>query len=169
MAKHMIWFGVIIATALLQTMWPDFLKIQGALPDLVLIAVVYFAVAEGDERAMFTGLVGGVYLDVASAEILGHHVLGLVIAGFMASRVSTRLITEHPAVKAGLVLFAAAFHGILFTAILYVQKPDIGFTSHILTSVIPDAFYTALLAPVLFFVFALIFQGREAPATGAMR
>lgn len=159
--KNIIWGVAVVLAALMQTTWPDFLKVQGVLPDLTLVLVVYFAIVEGEERAMFTGLLGGIYQDVASNTSLGHHVLCLVILGYVVGRFSTRLITEHPAIKAGLVFGAGLAHGILFTSILYVQKPDLSFFFLILTSVVPSAFYSALMTPVVFFLLGWTFHRRE--------
>lgn len=159
--KNVLWLGVVVLAALMQSTWPDVLKVEGVLPDLTLVLVVYFAIVEGDERAMFTGLVGGVYQDVASNSVLGHHVLCLVLLGFVIARFSNRLITEHPAVKAGLVFLAGLGHGILFTAILYVQKPNIEAIQTVFTQVVPAAFYSALVTPILFFLLGFLFHRRD--------
>lgn len=161
MIRNALWLLTVVAAALLQTTWPDVLKVEGVLPDLGLVLVVYFAIAEGEERAMFTGVIGGIYQDVASNTVLGHHVLCLVVIGFIAGRLSTRLITEHPAIKAALVFCAGLGHGVLFTMIQYVQKPDIGVLYLIATSVIPGAFYSALAAPFVFIVLRLLFHRKE--------
>jgi len=166
MKKNVIWFIVVVVGTLLQTTWPDALKLQGVLPDVALLLVVYFAVMEGEERAMFTGLIGGVYQDVASDATLGHHVLCLVAVGFVMGRLSTRLVTEHPVVKAGLVFLAALSAGILYIAIQYVQQPANGAFNPILTSAIPSAFYTALLTPVVFLILGWSFQAKKTASGG---
>jgi len=152
MARNLVWFTIVVTAALLQATWPDRLKLQQVLPDLCLILVVYFAISEGEERAMFTGVVGGIYQDVASNAVLGHHVLCLVCVGYAAGRIATRLVTEHPAVKAGLVFAAGLAHGILFQSILYIQNPDNGFIYPVATLAAPAAFYTALVTPLMFFL-----------------
>jgi len=62
------------------------------------------------------------------------------------------LITEHPAVKAGIVLVASIAHGTLYTCIQYVQTPDMSALQTIFSTVMPGAFYTALVTPLVFFV-----------------
>lgn len=161
MRRNILWFIVVVLAALLQTTWPDSLKIEGVIPDLTLVLVVYFAIAEGEERAMLTGLLGGVYQDVASSSVLGHHVICLVLVGYTVGRFSTRLVTEHPAIKAGLVFCAGIAHGILYTFIAYVQRPDLGLIYTIATSVVPSAFYSALVTPLAYYVLAWLFHRRE--------
>lgn len=158
---NLIWFVLVAFAALLQTTWPDALKVQEVLPDITLLLVVYFALNAGEERAMYTGLLGGIYQDVASNSVLGHHVLCHVIVGYVVGRISMRLITDHPAIKAGLVFAAALADGILFSTVLFVQEPSVGFLYTVVASVVPGAFYTAVLTPFVFAGLSLIFEDRR--------
>lgn len=164
---YLFWFACVILAALLQTNWPEFLKLQDVSPDIVLVLVVYFAIAFGEERAMITALVGGLYLDVAVNTTLGHHVLCYVLIGYFCGRLSTRLITEHEAIKAGLVLLASFLQGVLFLAIQYVQEPQGGMLYPILSTAVPAAFYSAVVTPIVFVAVERIFHRREA-ITGGM-
>lgn len=163
MLYNLIWIVTVIVMALAQTTWPDFLTVQSVTPDLTLILVVYFAITEGEERAMFTGALGGIYQDVASKAILGHNVLCFVIVGYAAGRLATRLVTDHPAVKAGLVFLAGLAQGVLFTCIRYVQYPDTPVVETVLTVVVPASFYTALITPFVFVVLSRLFGAVAAP------
>lgn len=168
MLYNTLWIVTVVVTALVQSAWPDFLKLQSVSPDLVLILVVYFAIAEGEERAMFTGALGGLYLDVASKVDLGQNVFCLVVVGYAAGRLSTRLVTEHPAVKAGLVLLAGIAQGILYTGIEYVQEPAVTpVVETVLTVVVPASFYTALITPLLYFGLGKMFGERITPQGSA--
>lgn len=151
MRKNLIWVLTVMVVSLVETTWLGVVQVQGVLPNLVLLLVVFFALAEGEERAMFTGFLGGVFQDIAANTTLGHHVLCYVVVGYIAGRISTRLVTEHPAVKAGLVFCASLISGVLYTLIQYVQTPDMGAIQFLATSVIPAAFYTALFTPIVFF------------------
>ena len=150
MRTNAIWAIVVVLTALIEAKWPYTLRIQGVVPQLVLVLVVYFAVTEGEERAMFTGVFGGLFQDVATDVALGHHVLCLVVVGYLAGAMSRRLITENPAVKAGAVFCASILHGLLYIAIDYIQRADPGYLAALLATVLPEAFYTALTTPILF-------------------
>jgi rod shape-determining protein MreD len=162
MLYNILWIVTVMVMALVQTTWPDFLTFQNVTPDLTLILVVYFAILEGEERAMFTGAIGGIYQDVASKAVLGHNVLCLVIVGYAAGRLSTRLVTDHPAVKAGLVFLAGLAQGFLFLCIQYVRHPDTPVLESLLTVVVPASFYTALITPFVFFGLARVFRARSA-------
>jgi len=158
MRRNLLWAVIVITAALIQTTWLDTIRIQGVLPDLTLLLVVYFALLEGEERAMFTGVLGGLYQDVAGNALLGHHILAYVVVGYLAGRLTRRLITEHPAVKVGVVLGASILCGILFTGVQYVQTPEMRALHTILATVVPEAFYTALVTPLVFFILSRPFR-----------
>lgn len=151
MRRNIGWIGVTVLAALLEPTWLEKISLQDVLPDLTLLLVVYFALQYGEERAMFTGVIAGIIEDVTSNARLGHTVLALVVVGYFVGRLSRRLVTDHPAVKAGLVFVASLACGIIYVTIQYVQEPSISATYIILTSKIPTAFYTALVTPIVFF------------------
>ncbi len=152
MTKNLAWAVVVITAALLQSNWLGRLSVLGAVPDFSVLLVVYFALTEGEERAMWTGVLGGLFQDVAGSSILGHHILCLVTIGYVIGRLSSRLLTFHPAVKAGLVFGAALVNGALYVIIDYVQKPDPNAVNLLLTRVVPVAFYTAIVTPLAFWL-----------------
>lgn len=162
MWRNLSWGLLVAATALLQTTWLDAIRVGGAIPDLTLLIVLYFALMEGEERAMATGALGGVFQDVAEDAVLGHNVLCNVLIAYAVGRLATRLVTEHPAVKAFIVLCACLVRGILYIAVLYVQRPDFTAFHHLAGTVIPGAFYSALCTPVVFLFLDRTF-GKPAP------
>ncbi|HIJ73078.1 MAG TPA: rod shape-determining protein MreD [Candidatus Hydrogenedentes bacterium] len=165
MRKNALWLILVVIAALIQTTWLKAIAIRGVEPNLILVLVVYFAIASGEERGMFTGVLGGAFQDVSGASILGHHVVCLVLVGYGVGRLTTRLITEHPAVKVAVVFTAALTNGLLYTFIEYVQSPGSNPISKILAGVIHATFYTALLSPVVFLLVYLVEQrlGRAKP------
>lgn len=150
MRTNILWAILVVITALIEAIWPYTLRIQAVVPQLVLLLVVYFAITEGEERAMFTGLLGGIFKDVAADAALGHHVLCLVVVGYFVGAMSKRLITDNPAVKAGAVFCASVTHSILYIAVDYIQRADAGNVYALFATVFPQAFYTALMTPILF-------------------
>ncbi|MDP7638425.1 MAG: rod shape-determining protein MreD, partial [Candidatus Hydrogenedentes bacterium] len=151
MRRHVYWAALVVAAALIEASWLGVIRLQGVMPDLILLLLIYFGVTKGDERAMFTGLIGGLVQDVTGDTLLGHHVLPLVAVGFIVGRLSERLVTGHPSVKVALVFCASLFHGLLFISISYFQNPELNALYLFGVSVIPRAFYTALMTPLIFF------------------
>lgn len=158
---YLFWGLFTLLAAMIQTNWPNLLKLQEVSPDIILVFLVYFAIAFGEEWAMFTGLLGGLYLDVAVGTTLGHHVLCYVVTGYILGRLSTRLITEHAAIKAGAVFMAGAGWGVLYASIQYVQRPQSGMIQPLISNIIPTAFYSAILTPLVFVTLDRIFHRRD--------
>ena len=150
MRKNLLWALVAMSAALLETTLLGKISVYGVVPDLSVLAVIYFALTEGEERAMFTGVLGGLFQDIASNRVLGHNILCLVLIGYAAGKLSTRLITNHPAVKTGLVFIASLADGLLYVGIMYVQDPGAMALSIVAGRVVPAAFYTALVTPLAF-------------------
>lgn len=153
-----LWAVVVIATALVEATWLTVFRVQGVLPDLMLVLVVYYAFSQGEERAMFTGLLGGIFQDAAADTVLGHHVMCLVLVGFLFGRMARRLITDNPAVKAGSVFIASVIHDLLYITADYTLKGDGNAVYAMSVGLVPRAFYTALMTPFLFAALNLTVQ-----------
>lgn len=159
--NYIIWLIVIFIISVVQTSWPEILRVQGVVPDLGLIMVIYFALFYGEERAMFTGVLAGIYQDIASNTSLGHHVLCLVVTGFIFGKLSGRLISEHPAIKSALVFGGALLHGVIFNIITYLQDPYTNFLYVLFINTIPSAFYSAIMTPIIFWLLHYTFLFSE--------
>ena len=154
--RNVVWLFIIIIAALLEAKWPQLLRIQQVVPDIVLVIVVYFSITEGAQQGMYTGLIGGIFQDVAANTGVGHHVLCLVLVGYVVGRMAARLITDNPYVKTMTVFLATIVHGILYLMIEYVQKVDIDAMYMMFWAIPPRAFYTALLTPIVFYILVRI-------------
>lgn len=159
--SYIIWFIIVLLFSMLQASWPDWLRVQNVMPDLGLILVIYFALFYGEERAMYTGVLTGLYQDTSSSSVLGHHVLCLVVTGYIFGRLSSRLISEHPAIKAGLVFLGALLHGTLYNFVHYLQSPYTNVLYVFFTNAVPSAFYSAVLTPLVFWILQTIFKWVE--------
>lgn len=149
---NLYWITLVLVTALVEVTWLGAIRIGGVVPDVILLLVVYFGMTNSSERAMLTGVIGGIIQDVASGTGLGHHVLALAVAGYVAGMLAERLLIENPAVKAGMVLFACIVHGFVYVTVDFIQNPEISAVDAILVSMIPRTFYTMLITPVVFFL-----------------
>ncbi len=154
------WFALIVLAALVQATWLEAMTIRGVMPSLIITLFIYAALTYGEEGGMYAGAFGGILEDVSSNAALGHHVLCHVIVAYVAGRVASRLITEHPAVKAALVLLAALSDGLLFLLVSYIRDPRTSFFDHFASNVVPAAFYTALITPLVFVILDRLLQPR---------
>ena len=73
--------------------------------------------------------------------------------------------TAFPAVKTGLVFVSAAVFRLLFLLIQYVQDPGAGILDRVVAQVVPAAFYTALVTPIVFLILDSVFRRHTACGT----
>ncbi|MBM3290123.1 MAG: rod shape-determining protein MreD [Candidatus Hydrogenedentes bacterium] len=161
MRKNAVWVFAVVVAAMLETTWIEHVRLLDVVPNLTLLMISYFAIANGEERAMWTGAIGGVFQDVASNAVLGHNVLCNVVVGYAAARVASRMITVHPAAKAALVFSASIAHGLVYVGVAYVQDPTTAAFNGIIARVVPAAFYTALFTPIMFFALDRAFKRKR--------
>jgi len=159
--KNAVWLFLVVLAATLETTWIEHIRMYDVVPNLTLLMVVFFAIVDGEERAMLTGAIGGVFQDVASNAVLGHNVLSNVVVAYATARIAARLITEHPAAKVALAFGASIAAGVVYVGVAYVQDPTIAAFHGIVARVVPSAFYTALFTPLMFFPLDRVFKRKR--------
>ncbi len=74
----------VITAVLLQVTLVGRLPVPGAAPDLVLVLVVAFALAEGPQSGMVTGFLAGLLTDGLADHEMGRLALAYALAGYLA-------------------------------------------------------------------------------------
>ena len=115
-AQRFLLGAVTLVTALLlQLAVVGRLPLPGAAPDLLLVVVVGFALAEGPFSGVVSGFVAGLLADAVSDHQLGRLALAYVVAGFITGMLQddTERSTLQPfaAVALGALAGLAAYTG----------------------------------------------------------
>ena len=82
--KYFIPLFVFIPVVIIQLTVIPFISIQGIVPNLILIAVVYFSIANGQIFGTITGASYGLIYDLISGSLAGSNMLSNTVAGFIA-------------------------------------------------------------------------------------
>ncbi len=82
--KYFIPLLIFIPVGLIQLTIIPFVSIQEVIPDLLLIAVVYFSIAYGQIYGTITGASYGLLYDLISGSLVGSNMLSKTVAGFVA-------------------------------------------------------------------------------------
>lgn len=82
--------AAVVLTALLLQGLLSRLPLPGAAPDLLLVVVVAFALAEGPSSGALTGFVAGLLVDLGADHELGRVALAYALAGYVAGLVHDR-------------------------------------------------------------------------------
>jgi rod shape-determining protein MreD len=145
----------VLVLLLLQTTFVPFLSIDGFLPDVLLIWVVYIAVTRGQLEATITGFAVGLLQDVIAIQFFGLSALTKTIAGFVAGYFFNENITEQTLGSYRfllVILFSAFVHNILYFGIFLQGIQDALFTTTVEFS-IAASLYTAAVGVFPMFTF----------------
>lgn len=75
--------AVVLALLIVQTVFLSFVAIEGIVPDLLLIWIVYVAIARGQLHATVAGFVVGLVQDVVTTQFFGLAALAKTVGGFV--------------------------------------------------------------------------------------
>jgi rod shape-determining protein MreD len=88
--------------------------------DLVLVVVVYNALASGRVAGMLTGTFAGLLQDAVSGPIIGMAGLSKTIVGFLAGIVGTQFIVAHSASRFVVFFLATVVNAVVFMGLFEV-------------------------------------------------
>ena len=127
---------------------------MGAVPDIILIALVYAALAHGSVWGVVLGFCVGLLQDFYGPTVnLGLNALCKTLLGFGIGYGKEGLYKERPSVLLTVLIVAHLFHDILY--FLIDRRFDIGLLLTMLWSrTIPSVVYTVFLGTALIFCFA---------------
>ncbi|MGB8650872.1 MAG: rod shape-determining protein MreD, partial [Mycobacteriales bacterium] len=142
----------VVTALLLQVTVVGRLPLPGAAPDLVLVVVIAFALAEGPMSGMVTGFFAGLLTDALSAHEMGRLALAYALAGYVTGMLQddTERSTLQPfgAVALGALAALASFsvEGILLGDPRVTLQPVV---RSALSSVPYDVVLTPFVVPLV--------------------
>ena len=92
--KYFIPLFIFFPVVIIQLTIIPFISIQGVVPDLLLIAVVYFSISYGQIFGTITGASYGLLYDLISGNLIGSTMLSKTVAGFVAGYFSSETKRE---------------------------------------------------------------------------
>jgi rod shape-determining protein MreD len=92
--KYFIPLFIFFPVVIIQLTIIPFISIKGVVPDLLLIAVVYFSISYGQIFGTITGASYGLLYDLISGNLIGSTMLSKTVAGFVAGYFSSETRRE---------------------------------------------------------------------------
>lgn len=134
----------------------DVLRIGGVKPDLLFIAVVYYSYSFGSFYGQVTGFFGGLFQDATSFSPLGLLTLPKVIVAFVIGLLGRSVIKVN-ILSVALLMFASSIvKGVLTTILCIIFHENA--VGDIVGVILPEAFYNALIAIPVFYLFDRIYE-----------
>lgn len=146
--KYFIPLLIFFPVVLIQLTVIPFISIQGVVPDLLLIAVVYFSISYGQIFGTISGASYGLLYDLISGNLVGSTMLSKTVAGFVAGYFSSETRREK-------YLYTYSFSLVVLTtglidAIIFAFFSVIDFNTNIFLALINHALmpsiYTSLVS-----------------------
>lgn len=135
-----------IPLLILQLTVIPLISVFGVVPNLIIIAAIYYALHGGQIYGMILGFLFGFFFDLLSGGVLGASMLSMTIAVFLSgyfyneNRVDTNTSTYFFLV----ILFIAAFISSLIYSFAGNFNPEVQFTALILEGALLPAVYTTI-------------------------
>ncbi|MFP4483530.1 MAG: rod shape-determining protein MreD [Spirochaetaceae bacterium] len=156
--------AVTVALVAAQTNLLDFISIAGALPDIALIFLVYYAHHTGSFPGEIVGFLAGMTFDALSAAPLGFHAVIYTTIGYLIGISRQRVVLDPIFVPVLFVAVATLFKAFMGFLLLAIFPVDAGFTGVISPRIAVEIGYSVVLTPLLFALFSLV-----RPLRGARR
>jgi rod shape-determining protein MreD len=141
----------LLGALVVRGVFSDLLQVHGVRPDLLMLVLVYWALASGPVGGTFGGFLIGLIADAELGRGLGVQAGLFSIAGFAVGQAGRHLIREHVVLQLALLFFGTLFIGL---GRLISLVPSDGFKSLFfsLPMLLGSALYTALLGPALYWL-----------------
>jgi rod shape-determining protein MreD len=138
-----------LALGLQITVVPN-LSLWGVRPDLVLVTVLAVTIRWRDTFVFVYAAALGVALDSFTHGVLGVYGITFFAAAIAARFVGGAMYEDNLFSSAAAVFGLSLLEGIVFVSIFHGLDRQVPWWLWTLTRVVPEAFYNALLAPVVF-------------------
>ncbi|MEI6863059.1 MAG: rod shape-determining protein MreD [Candidatus Omnitrophota bacterium] len=157
-------YSVLAALLLIHITVLNHISIFGFKPDLILIAVAFFALFFGSGVGLEAGIVAGIGKDMLALDYMGVNTLVLGVTGLVIGAMRAKFFKESRWTRAMIVFFFSALsmsiHLFLYNIIS--NSSDINFINYAASPLLPVSLYSALAAIPLFSIMEGIF-GCKAP------
>jgi rod shape-determining protein MreD len=136
---------ILAALAILQSSLLSQVRLLEGAPDLILVAVIGWALTGRAEESMILGFIGGIFLDLLSGVPFGVTALALVIVTYVVSASENRFWGTHPLLQmAATLLSSGIFHAVIILSLVLTGR-SIDFNILVSRVLLPTVFLNLLL------------------------
>jgi rod shape-determining protein MreD len=150
-APTILFFAALLQTSLL----PGF-GLVSVRPDLVVIAVVIWAVLRGVREALPWGFAGGLMLDLFSGAPYGTATLAMVLLAFCCSVGEFSVFRTNFVLPTVIVFWASVLYGVLFLFLLRTHQYPVEWIGTLRHSVVPSAILNTACAPIVYWLLSRV-------------
>jgi rod shape-determining protein MreD len=152
--KYIIPLIVFFPVVLIQLTLVPLISIEEIVPDLLLIAVVYFSIYYGQSFGTITGASYGLLYDLISGNLVGSSMLSKTVAGFVAGYFSSETRREKylNTYSFSIVVFITALIDTVIFSFFSVIDFNTNFIAVLINYALLPSIYTSLLSILIVIV-----------------
>ena len=151
LAPSLLFFAALLQASLLPA-----LGLDRARPELVVTAVVVWAVLRGAREALPWAFMGGLLLDLFSQGPFGTAALALVVVAFCSSVGEASVFRTNFLLPTVIVFWAGVLYGVLYLFLLRTHQFPVDWLGTLRHSVVPSALLSTVCAPPVYWLLSRI-------------
>lgn len=150
-SEYILSILLFIPILIFQTTIVPFLSINGIIPDLILILLVYYSITYGQIYGTVLGFFYGLVFDLVTGTLLGSTMISKTVAGFVAGYFSSENKRESYLMffNFGMITFLSALIDSIIFAFFSAFEVSTNILLIFFQNALLPAFYTALLAMIV--------------------
>lgn len=152
--------AILLINIILQSTLLPFVQIASVKPDTLIILVVSFALLAGSVTGALVGFFGGLIQDVLYGGSLGTNAFQYMIIGFVIGLVFNKVFVGKIILPVFFIFCGTLLRGFMMLVYLFFIRADIPFKYGFTVVILPEAIYTIVLAPLIFYGLSLLYQKR---------
>ncbi|WP_027717005.1 rod shape-determining protein MreD [Desulfovirgula thermocuniculi] len=157
--RSLFFLGALFGLALLlQVTLAGMISLWGAVPDLVLLPVVFHGLWRGSREGALWGFAAGLGKDFLCGHYLGLSALSLSAAGYLAGWAESRLYKESTAVALLTTLGCSLASQLIYYPLLFFVGVKVPLVTAVVRVILPTAVYSAALVPLFYPLFSRLYQ-----------
>lgn len=151
--RWVTFFCILLCISLFQSTMIHWINIGSAVPDLYLPLVVFYSLLTDMKRSTFTNWLTGLSKDLFSEGSLGINSVFFVALGFFIWSVRGIFYRGHLITQVLITFIFSIIYNVLYTLHTIISFHSPGFSTS-LWLIFIYSLYTAVFAPVLFWIFS---------------
>jgi rod shape-determining protein MreD len=149
---------ILISNIILQSAVFPFIEVYGVKPDTLLILVISFALLSGNPLSATAGLFGGIIQDLMYGHALGLFGIQYMLVGYLSGLLYKRIPQGMVAMPVIVTVLASILRGATMLIYLFFTNTDMPFLYFLLYVLLPEAVYTTLAAPLVYYGIHRLFR-----------
>lgn len=129
-----------------QSTFFSFYSLNGALPDLVLIFVIFYALLRGDKKGAGYGFLCGLFEDLYMGRFIGANALSKALTAYLIGHLQLRLFNDNILVAMGVVFIGTILNSIFMLVLSWITFGAYNLHSVFVVTVLFQTIYNLMLS-----------------------